>query len=179
MGSIVVVMPKIEDARRLAGAIRSKGYNVDMVCAKGSEALHCIKSRNCGVLICGYRLQDMSHIELIDYMPQYFEMILVTSESKLDSCSDKAIKVTLPLHIPILVKEVSDALDRVERQLRHDKKGPGSRSEEDRRIIENAQMILMNERGMARIESYRYIQKRSMDSSVSMVEMAGRILNGG
>lgn len=179
MGNIVVAMPKIEDARRLAGALRSKGYNVDMVCSKGSEALHCIKSRNCGVLVCGYRLQDMSHIELLEYMPKYFEMILVTSESKLDSCADRAVKITLPLHIPALANEVRNALDRVEKQLNHDKKGPGSRSEADRKIIENAQQVLMNERGLGRIESYRYIQKRSMDSSVSMVQMAERIINGG
>ena len=179
MGNIVVAMPKIEDARKLAGVLRSRGYQVGMVCSKGDEVLQCVNQRNFGVLVCGYRLLDMNHIELLHYLPKYFEMILVTSESKLDSCAEEPVKVTLPLYVPGLTGEIDKALARVEKKYSHDKKGPGSRSEEDRKIIEDAQKKLMDERGMGHVESYRYIQKRSMDSSMGMVEMAKRILENG
>ena len=179
MGSVIVVMPKTEDAKKLAGALKSRGINVDLACSRGSDALRLVNSRDYGVVVSGFRMQDMSHIDILGYLPKYFEMVLITSESKLDSCAEEVVKVTLPIHIPLLVEAVNQALGRVERQVRHDKKGPGSRSEEDRKLIEDAQKILMDTRGMGRIESYRYIQKRSMDDSVSMLDIANKIIEEG
>lgn len=177
MGSIVIAMPKTEDAKRLAGALRARGYDIDLACSTGAEVLQCINARDYGAVVCGFRLSDMSHQELLGYMPDYFEMIILTSESKVDSCADGVVKVTMPLHVPSLMNTIDMVMSHTEKRLRHDKKGPGSRSEEDRKIIEDAQKLLMERNGMGRIEAYRYIQKKSMDSSRSMVDMASDILN--
>ena len=176
MGSVVIAMPKTEDAKRMAGMLRQRGINVDLACSTGSEALKCINARDYGIVICGYRLQDMSHMDLLRMLPDYFEMITLTSESKAPLCADAVEKVTMPLQIHILLETIDRVLSRIEKRVRHDKKGPGSRSEEDRLVIEQAQQIIMDERGIERIESYRYIQKRSMDSSMSMVEMAKKLI---
>lgn len=176
MGSVVIAMPKTEDAKRMAGMLRQRGVNVDLACSTGAEALKCVDSRDYGIVICGYRLQDMSHMDLLSLLPDYFDMITLTSESKAPMCADGVEKVTMPLQIQILLDTIDRVMSRIEKKVRHDKKGPGSRSEEDRLIIEQAQSIIMNERGMGRIESYRYIQKRSMDSSMSMVEMSKKLI---
>lgn len=177
MGSIVIAMPQTQDAKRLAGALKCRGYDVDLACSTGAEVLQCINSRDYGVVICTYRLQDMSHQQLLGYMPDYFEMIILTSEAKIAACADEVVKVTLPLQIPNLIHTIDMIMNAVGKRLRHDKKGPGSRSEEDRKLIEDAQKILMERNGLGRVESYRYIQKKSMDSSMSMVEMAKNIIN--
>jgi len=177
MGSIVIAMPRTEDAKRLSGALKSRGYDVDLACSTGSEVLQCINARDYGVVISGYRLSDMGHQQLLGYMPDYFEMIILTSEAKVSSCADDVVKVTLPLQIPQLTSTIDMIMNGVSKRLRHDKKGPGSRSEEDRQIIEEAQRVLMERNGLGRIESYRYIQKKSMDSSVSMIEMAKTIIS--
>ena len=180
MGSIIVVMPKTEDAKKIAGALRSRGLNVDMATSLGAEALQCMNSRDYGVVVSGYRMQDMSYLELNDSRPKYFEMILLVSESKLYACDESAVNiVTMPLQVPRLVDAVNVSMSRMDRQVSHDKKGPGSRSEEERRIIEEAQVIVMNMRGYGRIESYRFIQKKSMDNSISMVDMARHIIANG
>lgn len=176
MGSVVIAMPKTEDAKKIAGMLRQRGFNVDLACSTGSEALKCINSRDYGVIICGYRLQDMSHLDLLGMLPNYFEMITLTSETKAPLCADAAEKVTMPLNLHILLDAIDRVTSRIEKRIRHDKKGPGSRSEEDRLLIEQAQQIIMDERGIGRIESYRYIQKRSMDSSMSMIEMAKKLI---
>lgn len=176
MGSIIIAMPKTEDAKRMAGMLRQRGVAVDMACSTGAEALKCVDSRDYGIVICGYRLQDMSHMELIEMLPKYFEMITLTSETKAPLCADGATKVTMPLQVHLLLEAIDTVMSRIEKKVRHDKKGPGSRSEEDRLLIEQAQQIIMDERGIGRIEAYRYIQKRSMDSSMSMVEMAKKLI---
>jgi response regulator NasT len=42
--------------------------------------------------------------------------------------------------------------------------------------VEKAQRLLMERNGMERREAYRYIQKQSMNSGNSMLEVAGTIL---
>ncbi len=177
MGSIVIAMPKTEDAKRMSGALKSRGYNVDLACSTGAEVLQCVNARDYGVVISTYRLSDMSHQQLLEYMPDYFEMIILTSEAKINACADEVVKVTLPLQVPQLTNTIDMILNQTGKRLRHDKKGPGSRSEEDRKLIEDAQRILMERNGLGRIESYRYIQKKSMDSSMSMIEMAKNIIS--
>ena len=177
MGSIVIAMPQIQDAKRLAGALRSRGYDVDLACSTGSEVLQCINARDYGVVICTYRLSDMSHQQLLEDIPDYFEMIILTTAAKAAACADGVVKVTLPLQIPHLTNTIDMIMNGVYKRIRHDKKGPGSRSEEDRKLIEDAQKILMERNGLGRVESYRYIQKKSMDSSISMIEMAKSIIS--
>lgn len=176
MGSIIIAMPKTEDAKKMAGMLRQRGLGIDLACSTGAEALKCMNTRDYGLVVCGYRLQDMSHMDLLELLPNYFEMITLTSESKAPMCADSVEKVTMPLKTQILLDTIDRVMSRIEKKVRHDKKGPGSRSEEDRLIIEQAQKIIMDERGIGRIESYRYIQKRSMDSSMSMVEMAKKMI---
>ena len=176
MGSIIIAMPKTEDAKKMAGMLRQRGISIDLACSTGAEALKCMNTRDYGLVICGYRLQDMRHMDLLELLPNYFEMITLTSESKAPMCADSVEKVTMPLKTQILLDTIDRVMSRIEKKVRHDKKGPGSRSEEDRLIIEQAQKIIMDERGIGRIESYRYIQKRSMDSSMSMVEMAKKMI---
>ena len=50
------------------------------------------------------------------------------------------------------------------------------RSEEEKKLIEKAKLILMDRNGMTEPEAFRYIQKSSMDMGRTMTESAQMIL---
>lgn len=176
MGCVIVAMPKIEDAMRLSGLLRERGIEVLHVCDTGAQVLAHMDEADDGVLICGYKLKDMAHMELHVLMPDTFEMILTVSASKWDMCAEGVLRVALPLKVSELTRTVEMVLSRSEARRRKGGKGPGGRTREQQEIVEKAQRLLIERNGMERVEAYRYIQKQSMNSGNSMVEVATAIL---
>ena len=68
MSSIVIALPKIEDARKIRSVLERHGFAVASVCkpyyARGASEL------GSGVLICGHRLPDMNYLDLAKCMPR-------------------------------------------------------------------------------------------------------------
>ena len=54
---------------------------------------------------------------------------------------------------------------------------PVERSEEQRRLIDQAKLILMERNHMTESEAHRYIQKTSMDSGTNIVETAQMVIS--
>ena len=69
--SIVIALPKIEDAKKIRTVLNRYGFTVAAVCNSGANALASISELDGGVLLCGYHLQDMYYRDLLDYMPDY------------------------------------------------------------------------------------------------------------
>ena len=61
MSSIVIALPKIEDARKIRGVLECHGLAVASVCSTASNALSSASELGNGVLICGHRLPDMNY----------------------------------------------------------------------------------------------------------------------
>ncbi len=176
MSSIIVVMPKIEDARKIGGLLQKHGYRPDLVCQSAAEAL----SESCrlddGVIICGSRLADMSFVELNDCIPRYFKLIILTHNVMSDEYPGEAIKLELPLKMSELVNVIEREASRYFRRPSDNKVVKHSREGEDRKYIDKAKGMLMKKKGMTEPEAYRYIQKTSMDTGTSMVETARMII---
>lgn len=177
MGSIIITLPKIEDAKKIALVLERHGMPVDATCHTASETLHNLQNMNNGVVVCGGRLRDMSFVELYDCLPKYFEMIVIASESMIDQCPDNAIRLGMPFKTNDLVRSIELVLEQQERQIKKNKKPPVKRSAEEKECIDKAKQVLMNRNNMTEPEAYRYIQKCSMDSGSSMVETAQMILS--
>ena len=176
MISVVIAMPKIEDAKRLADIMRSRGRDVQYVCSTGLEVLSYVSGIDNGIIICGYKLKDMVHTELLYMLPKGFEMILMVSTAKWDNCAEGVLKVELPVKVTELIRTVDMLLARSEAKVKKGSEGAGGRSREQQDIVERAQRLLMERNKMERKEAYRYIQKQSMNSGNSMVEVARYIL---
>ena len=177
MINVIVAMPGIEDAKRLAELLRIRGREVHYVCDTGADVLSYISSIEYGIIICGYRLKDMVHSELLYMLPKGFEMILTVSADKFNICADGVLKLELPLKIPNLIRTVDMLYARMEAGMKKGGSGPGGRSREQQELVEKAQRLLMERNGMERKEAYRYIQKQSMNSGNSMTEVARYILD--
>lgn len=176
MGSIIIAFPKIEEGRHLAGLLKSRGTEVTHVCDTGAQVLALTEHADNGVIICGYRLGDMTHIELNEMLPDNFEMILAVSAAKWDMCLDGVLKVEIPFNISDLAHTIEMVFSKTEARRKKGGKESGGRTKEQQEIVEKAQRLLMERNGMERREAYRYIQKQSMNSGNSMLEVAGTIL---
>lgn len=174
--SIVIALPKIEDAKKIRTVLNRYGFTVAAVCNSGANALASISELDGGVLLCGYHLQDMYYRDLLDYMPDYFEMLLMASRGVISEAPTSILCVGMPLKVGDLVNTVSMMLSQIERRWKKDKKKPKQRSWKEQNYISNAKMLLMERNHLSEDDAYRYIQKCSMDSGTNMVETAQMVL---
>ena len=164
MSSIVIALPKIEDAKKIRSVLERHGFTVASVCSTASSALSNASELGSGVLICGHRLPDMNYLDLSECLPRDFEMLLLASARE------------MPIKSGDLVNTVSMILMQQDRKRRKEKKKPKLRSEKEQNYISNAKMMLMQRNHLNEEDAYRYIQKSSMDSGTNMVETAQMLL---
>ncbi len=79
MVNIVVVFPKIEDVKSMRNILLRNGYEVKAACTSGAQALSAADRLGSGVIVCGYKFQDMVYSDLYEDMPASFDMLLVAS----------------------------------------------------------------------------------------------------
>ena len=175
MTNVVVVFPKLEDAKNLRNLLARNGYHVAAVCTTGAQALHCADGLVNGVIVSAYKLPDMMYSEIKEYMPAGFEMVLLASRNRLEECRNV---VTVPM--PFAVRDFFNTMDMVSQSVLRRKKKmrqqPVERKEVDRKVIEEAKAVLMSRNHLTEEEAHRYIQKCSMESGNNMVETAQMLL---
>ncbi len=174
--SIVIALPKIEDAKKIRAILNRHGLTVASVCSSVSNALANISELDSGVLICGYKLTDAYYKDALDDLPQYFEMLLLASQRIIDEAPNSVSTVQMPMKASALIDTVNDMLYHLERRIKKEKKKPKPRSEKEQNYISNAKRLLMEKNQMTEEEAYRHIQKCSMDSGTNMVETAQMLL---
>ncbi len=175
MLSIIVAFPKLDDANKIKNILVKNGYEVALSCNNAAQIINMCSKLDEGMIICGYKLADMIYTELFGYLPAGFSMILLASAKKLADCYEPDIvKVAMPLKINELVKSIDSVYHAYKRQKKFNR--PKERTEEEKKIIDDAKTLLICSHGMTEEEAHRYIQKISMDSGNSMVETAEMIL---
>ena len=70
MTGIVVVFPRVEDARGIKNVLVRSGFTVHAVCTTGAQAISALEDLNGGIVISGYRLADMMYLELKECLPE-------------------------------------------------------------------------------------------------------------
>ena len=172
MGSIILAMPRAEDANKMAEVIKSSGLMMDIeICSRGSEVLRMANDRDCGVVIC-----TQNYTELSEYLPSGFGMIVLTKDASMETYSNRCVKLLVPFHASDIIATIEMLLPGYGSGRKKKKKGPIQRSPEERLIIDRAKAILIERNGMTEPEAFRYLQKNSMDYSRSLVEAAQMIL---
>ena len=174
MSSIVIALPKIEDAKKIRSVLERHGFTVASVCSTASSALSNASELGSGVLICGHRLPDMNYLDLSECLPRDFEML--ASARVICEVPSSILSVEMPIKSGDLVNTVSMILMQQDRKRRKEKKKPKLRSEKEQNYISNAKMMLMQRNHLNEEDAYRYIQKSSMDSGTNMVETAQMLL---
>ena len=105
--SIVIALPKIEDAKKIRTILNRHGLTVASVCSSVSNALASISELDSGVLICGYKLTDAYYKDALDDLPQYFEMLLLASQRIIDEAPNSVSTVQMPMKESALIDTVN------------------------------------------------------------------------
>lgn len=177
MISLIVLFPKIEDAKSIRNLLNRNGFKVEMCCTTGAQALQYAEDLGCGIVICGYKYADMMFSELNEYLPKDFEMLLMTSRAHLSEAAGSGIvSVEMPLKVHDLINTVNMMTENLERRRRNRRKNPRSRNEEEQKLINEAKSLLMERNNMTEDEAHKYLQKTSMDSGVGLTETAQMVL---
>ena len=177
MSSIVIALPKIEDARKIRSVLERHGFAVASVCSTASNALSSASELGSGVLICGHRLPDMNYLDLAECMPRDFEMLLLASARVICEVPPSILSVEMPMKASDLINTVSMILMQQERkQGAKRKRNQSFVPRKEQNYISNAKMMLMQRNHLSEDDAYRYIQKSSMDSGTNMVETAQMLL---
>ena len=178
MSNIVIAFPKKEVAQNIRKILSQSGYSVQAVCSTGAQALASVNNLENGILICGSRFIDMMYMEIHDYLPPEFQMLLIASPT---SIQEREVENLVCLELPMKVHELLQTLEMMEGQIRRRRKRfrsiPRQRSEEDRQMIEQAKALLMDRNKFSEEEAHRYIQKLSMENGTGLVEVAQMILS--
>ncbi len=178
MTSIVIVFPKIEDARSIKNVLVRSGHSVTAVCSTGAQAISHADGLNDGIVICGYKMPDMIYSQLRSDLPEGFEMLLMASRHLLEEYAERDVmSLAMPLKVHELIDTVDMMVANIERRRRRRRAVPRERNTEELAMIKEAKELLMQRNNMTEEEAHRYIQKCSMDSSTNMVETAQMILS--
>lgn len=173
MANIVVLFPKLEDAKSIRNLLTRRGYPVSSVCTSGAQALAAADHLGSGIIVCGYKFPDMIYEELYETVAPAFEMLLVASARALSGgVREGVVGVTMPLKAQELLESLEMIVSSQERRRRRKKTIPPKRSERERKLIEDAKALLMERNHMTEEEAHRYLQKTSMDSGTNMAETA-------
>lgn len=176
--NIIVVFPKIENAKSVRSILQKGGYTVDAVCSTGAQALRAANDLDSGIIICTYRLPDMMYSELYGYLAPRYEMLLIGSKSQV---AGRELQDIVGLSTPLKVYELLQTVEMLSgvsmRKKKKRKQMPQARSAEENRVIGEAKALLMERNHLSEEEAHRYLQKRSMDSGTGLFETAQMVLS--
>lgn len=173
MSVIVVVLPDLDNAKKIKRILQQYGFQNVFACCTASLALQTVNENDCGLVISGYHLKDMYYTELAGSLPSGFELLLIGSASVVENAASGILSLTMPVKAYDLVNTVQMILGMAERRQKKKKK---PRSEKEQNYIRNAKLLLMERNHLSEEEAHRYIQKCSMDNGTNMVETAQMIL---
>lgn len=173
MVKVIVVFPKLEDAKNIRNLLIRNGYDVPGVCVSGAQALQLMDSLSDGIILCGYKFTDMLYSQLHECLPPEFEMLLAASPHILSGCRNNDIVcLALPLKIHDLINTLEMMACTILRKRKKRKKEPRKRNEGEQKTIDEAKKLLVERNNMTEEEAHRYMQKCSMDSGNNLVETA-------
>ena len=130
-GSIVIALPKIEDAKKIRSILQNHGYPVASVCNTVAGALAGTSELDYGILICGYHFADGFYRDILEDLPTGFELVFLASRRYIESAPMGLLSVELPMKTSDLVNTVEMIFSAQERRRKKEKRKPKSRSEKE------------------------------------------------
>lgn len=175
MDRIVVAFANEEAQRRILRLLASDGWESAACCTSGAEVIRVVRKLGSAIVICGFKLRDMTAADLAADLRGTAVLLVVSSAVNLDMCEGENL---YKLATPAARSDFFATLDILrrfeEKNLHHP---PPKRREEEQKLICTAKELLMDVNRMTEAEAHRFLQKRSMDSGMKLAEMAQYIID--
>ncbi len=147
------------------------------VCATGAQVVQRMEGVEEGPLVCGYKYSDMIYSELREYLAEEVKMLLIASRQYLDDCVyPNVIGLSMPLKGYELVEKTRErSLPKFLRSKDEENNVQNNVREKKFVFLEEVKELLMQNNQITESEAHVYIQQRSMNSGVGLIEMAKMI----
>lgn len=176
MVKVIVLFPKQEVARSIRNLLVRSGFEVMGVCVTGAQVMQQMEDMEDGLVICSYKYADMVYSELREYLPEGIQMIMLASHTLLRDVHMEGVHtLPMPLKANDLLTKVHTVVDDIAMGQRRKRQRPKQRTREELELLENTKQLLMDNNRISEEEAHEYIQKRSMNSGVGLIEMAKMI----
>lgn len=185
MPNVIVAFPKEESSRKFKSILSQCGYQASVIAKSGSQILNRANELRYGVVLTGYRMGDLLWNELGENLPEGFCMVLLLAENRLEEVRSSELLQkkdgrTFVLEVPFVIADLLEIMEKAsvktESIRRRDKQKPRKRSPEEIAAINRAKDLLMEKRKMNETAAHHYLQRRSMESQVSMAECAQKVI---
>lgn len=178
MANIITAFSKPEDAKSIKGILARNGYESAFICTSGAQVLSAAEDLDSGIVVCGFRFEDMIYEELRQMLPSAFDMLMIASPAKWSGQKQEGIVyLPMPLKVHDLLCTMEMMVQARRRLRRRERSQPRQRSSKEQAQIDQAKALLMERNGMTEAEAHRYIQKCSMDNGTSLTETAQMIIS--
>lgn len=175
MDRIVVAFANEEAQRRILRLLESNGLAPAGCCFSGAEAIRLIRKMGSGVVVCGFKLRDMTANDLAASLRGTAALLVISSAVNLDYCEGENLyKLASPTSRSDFFASLDTLLQFESKHLRHP---APKRKEEEQRVIQRAKELLMDINRMTEAEAHRFLQKRSMDAGLKMAETAQMVID--
>lgn len=171
---IIVAFESEINCHRISTLLESKGIEVIKSCRAGADIIRFTEYIEEGIIICGYKLTDMTAADLIYNLNERAQLIVIGNAEQLEFISsEEAISLITPISNIDLFSSLRMLL--MSRDTNSQRKNK-TRSEDENRLLKKAKEILMQKNNLTEAQAYRFIQKKSMDSSLKLMDMAKIII---
>ncbi len=174
MDKIIVAFENDNNRQRVCDMLEASGITVGVSCRSGSEAIRAVRKLCGGIVICGYKLPEMTVSDLAYDINGQAMILAIASAQQLALCHNESVfKLPTPFSKGDLLSSVRMLL---QMQEKHFRLTPPRRTEKETEEINKAKELLVSRNGMTEQEAHRFIQRRSMDSGAKAAETARLII---
>lgn len=171
----IIALGDNDRAQSVSQALAHRGITVRYHCTSGAEVIRAIKKMGGGVVICPFKLCDMTACDLADRLNGQAFLLVLAKGNQLALCNRADLfTMTLPVRSAELIGAVTMLL-----QLDAQRTATTipKRSQTACDLIDQAKAQLMQRYGMTEPEAHHFLQQRSMRTGTRMEDTARALLN--
>ena len=173
MQQIFIAFENEANARNIRRLLEQGGLQVRGVFRSGAQALRCVRRMGGGIVVCGYKLPDMTADFLAENLEGMARVAVVAHEDRLDACSyPRIVRIPAPFTREDLLSAASrlcaeEAPHRLSRSLQETKK---------KETVARVKAWLMAHEGMDEAAAHRHLQLLSMAQGRSLFSLCADML---
>lgn len=176
MDKVILAFEGAKTAEHIRDIIENAGLAGCTLCRSAAEVKRLVQKQRFAAVVCGYKLPDQTAESMVEDMPISCAVLVVAAQSMLDMIGgDNIFKLAAPATRSDLLASVRMLMQTGHRMELATK---CHRTDEERAVVERAKHILMERNGMSEEQAHRFLQKKSMDTGVKLVQTAQMILDG-
>lgn len=171
MINIIIALNASKSRENLSLLLANSGnYNILPYVVSGADVIKtAINYGGKGVVICPEMLTDMYYTELSHLLPDNYKILLIKKSGKIFYEANGNMAMLI---LPFRASDLLSSIDALTLNLLPKK----PQSKINKKIVEEAKIILMERNGMTEPQAHRFIQKRSMDTRTDINAVSEEII---